>query len=104
MNYSCFNGCAPGCDCKPSTPPQARVAKVGKRVDVSRVQLDSMTPSVRRGVWPQLARRVAQWVGALAVVAIWMLACAATEHSSNTTRTDSGPDQHQGVQKTKVTA
>lgn len=84
--YCCNHGCNQGRDCPARV---AKVAKVGKQVDLSRVQLHGTEPKRRApGAVAHLVKRLAQWAGALAVVAIWMLACAATDQP------DPRPAQH----------
>lgn len=78
----CDYDCTQGRDCPVRA---AKVASVGRRVDVSRVQLigADRAPSTP-GLRVRLVKRIARWAGALAVVAIWMLACAATDSGSAT--------------------
>lgn len=80
----------PGCPAgrKDTCPGQpgaqaARVARVGKqhsRQDALRnVMLDAGQAPKTPGVLQSMLRRVLQLVGAAAVLAIWLLACAATD-------------------------
>lgn len=85
--YCCNHGCNQGRDCP------ARHAPI-TRVDLSRVQLDGTQPARRApSAAAHLVKRLAQWLGAAAVVAIWMLACAATDQDAQRTAPTHQPTQ-----------
>ena len=77
MNCRDYN-CNQGRDCPARKAPT-------QSVDLSRVQLQGAQACDRPpSTKARLAKRTAQWFGALAVVAIWLLACAITEQPTPT--------------------